>query len=311
MPSKKLQKFYLFSTLGTLLASVYPLYMGVRVISDFVGKGSVDAFAYPKYVIPYTPICIALLLALAILPLAVRFFEKFAMLGLSLISLAAFFAAELWFEKIVVFDGSTKTSIESWQVFMCVATPEALQTVGNVLIGEYSPSFKLHFYFIAVIVILAVLNCIIGFALMIKREDASKRKALVLQAISAALFIGLCIFACFTAFFRTGQLQVSFVSALLMSLFFITFGITFGVFVGSFLYRKGKGLSLFLPSVVAVATTFLMYVGELLLLNGSLYQFGSGFFFAALGVIPFALVDLLVILLAGVITYWTLDRING
>lgn len=58
-----------------------------------------------------------------------------------------------------------------------------------------------------------------------------------------------------------------------------------------------------MPAVVAAVVTFIMYIGELMLFDGVLYKFGSGFLFSpALGT-PFAIVDMAVILLAGAITY--------
>ena len=56
-------RFYLFSVVGTLLASAYPLYMGAKVVVDMLRNGTVNAEDYPKYVIPYTPISLAILLA--------------------------------------------------------------------------------------------------------------------------------------------------------------------------------------------------------------------------------------------------------
>ena len=55
-------KFYLFSVIGVLLAAIYPLSMGIRVVSDMITSGVVLAENYPKYTIPYTPIAIAVFL---------------------------------------------------------------------------------------------------------------------------------------------------------------------------------------------------------------------------------------------------------
>ena len=127
-------------------------------------------------------------------------------------------------------------------------------------------------------------------------------KPLIMQGISTSVFLGLCILACFTAFWRDGSIQVSPLSATLMAVFFILLGVTVGVYVGSFLLGKRKGLSVWLPAVVASAMTLLMYVGELILLNGHLYRFGTGFFFDGLPGIVLAPVDVLIAVAAGGVT---------
>ena len=195
-------------------------------------------------------------------------------------------------------------------MFSCMATPQTLKSAGNILAGEYSPAFKIHFYIISIVVILAVLNCMVGFALMLRDNNPGRKKPLIAQAVSTAVFIGLCIFACFTAFFRTGQLNISPVSAVLMSLFFIVFGITVGVYAGSFFYKKKKLLSVIIPSLLSITTTIVMYIGELILLNGVLYKFGIGFLFDPLGVLPFAITDLSVILFTGIATYFILLKLE-
>lgn len=48
--------------------------------------------------------------------------------------------------------------------------------------------------------------------------------------------------------------------------------------------------------------TALMYIGEMILLNGHLYSFGTGFMFAGLPGIVFAPIDLLIIPAAALIT---------
>ena len=57
--------------------------------------------------------------------------------------------------------------------------------------------------------------------------------------------IGMCIWACFTSFYRGGELNVSALSALLMSVFFTLLGVTLGVFTGSFTLGKDKKAAAF------------------------------------------------------------------
>ena len=91
MAKKKYRIFYL-SSLGLLLAlSAYPLYMGIKVISQFLHRGSVVATDYPKYVIPYTPVCLALLLVAAIFPLLYDRMKKWSLAIGSIFGAAVFF----------------------------------------------------------------------------------------------------------------------------------------------------------------------------------------------------------------------------
>lgn len=59
MKDRIFQKYHLFSCIGMLAASLYPLWMGVRVVTDMLRNGAVYKEDYPKYIIPYTPICLA------------------------------------------------------------------------------------------------------------------------------------------------------------------------------------------------------------------------------------------------------------
>lgn len=299
------KKFYLFSVIGILILSVYPLYMGVKVVVDMVYNGMVLADNYPKYIIPYTPISLAVIIAVLLIPVLLKYAKKFALAAASAISLIVFFASELLLESMVIVTTSVTTTLESWQMFMCYVPPEGYHTrtwkAVDVLIGDYSPAFKIHFYIISVVLIFALINCFYGFALMIISKNKSRLKALFVQSVFTALFLSLCIFACFTSFFRDGEITVSFLSAVLMSLFFIVFGVTTGVYIGSFMIEKKKTLSVLLPSIVASVVTFIMYIGELILLSGHLYRFGSGFLFDGLAGIALAPIDILIIIASGCI----------
>lgn len=302
----KLHKYWLFVWIATLAVSAYPLYMGGRVIYDMTVSGTVLEDNFPKYIIPYTPIAIAVIVAVSVLPLLLKFAKKCATLLASGIALGVFFAAELLLESKVIVTSTVETTLESWQMFMCYIPPQSFETrtwkAIDVLIGEYSPAFKLHFYLISVVLIVAILNCLYGFARMIQTEDNTRCRALVIQSICAALFLGLCILACFTAFFRDGEITVSALSAVLMSLFFVVLGVTAGTYVGSFVLSRRKAVSVLLPSLAASLITLVMYIGEMFLLSGHLYRFGAGVLFDGLPGIVLAPIDLLVILAAGGLT---------
>lgn len=312
MKNKPFHRYYLFSCLGVLIASYYPLSMGVRVITEMIANGTVAKENYPKYIIPYTPISIAIIIGVLLMPLCIRLFKRFSLVGGATIATGIFFATELLFEqKVVVSTAETVTILEDWQMFMCYVPPEGwgqtvttykTQTAVDILMGNYSPAFKLHFYVISVVLIITVLNCLYGFGQMVKTGERKRLKALAVQSVCSAAFLGLCILACFTAFWRDGSIQVSPLSASLMAVFFILLGVTAGVFIGSFLFGKRKAVSVWVPTIVAAAMTLLMYVGEMILLNGHLYLFGTGFLFNSIPGIVLAPIDLLIIAASGGVT---------
>lgn len=320
MKNKSFNRYYLFSCLAVLIASYYPLSMGVRVISDMITNGAVLKENYPKYIIPYTPISVAIIVGVLLMPLLIRFFKRFAFVSGASIATGIFFALEFLLEqKVVVSTAETVTKLEDWQMFMCYVPPEGwgetvttykTQTAVDILMGDYNPAFKLHFYIISVVLIITIFNCLYGFGQMIKSGDKKRCKSLVLQSICSAIFLGLCILACFTAFWRDGSIKVSLLSATLMTIFFVLLGIVAGVFAGSFLLGKRKFVSVWTPAVIASVMTLMMYIGEMILLNGHLYSLGSGFIFSGLPGIVFAPIDLLVILSSGCITALVFEILN-
>ena len=316
MNTKKYKIFYLLSVTGIILASFYPLMMGIRVISDMIADGTVLKENYPKYIIPYTPICFALIAGVALMPLLMKLFKRFAGIAGSVLSLGVFAGTEFLFEnKVVVSSTETVAKLADWQMFLCrYVTPEEYageattvirtEKPVDILIGEYNPAFKLHFYLISAVIILTVLYCFYEFGKMIVNDDKTKLKSLIMQSAATISFIGMCIWACFTAFYRTGDINVSPLSAVLMSVFFILLGVTVGIFVGSFLIGKKKTLAYIIPAIASSAVTLIMYIGEMILLHGHLYRFGTTFFFDGLPAIVLAPVDILVIIASGAVMYF-------
>lgn len=310
MRNKQFTRYYLLACIGVLVAAVYPLSMGVRVLADMLRDGLVLKENYPKYIIPYTPISIAVLAGVVLMPVFLRLFRKYALAGGAAVSTGLFFGLEWFFERnILVTTGETVTVLQDWQMFMCYVPPggwgkatHKTKTAVEILMGEYSPAFKLHFYMISVVLILAILNALYGFGQLIRTGERKRLKALVMQSVSAVLFLGLCVLACFTAFWRDGSLQVSALSAALMTIFFILLGITAGVFAGTFLLEKGNFHAVWIPAIVASAMTLLMYIGEMILLSGHVYSLGSGILFAGLPGIVLAPFDLLTIAASGGLT---------
>lgn len=321
MKSKRFSRYYLLSCIGVLIASYYPLSMGVRVITDMIVNGTVLKENYPKYIIPYTPMSIAIIVGVLIMPLCLRLFKRFALAGGAFIATGIFFTLELLFEqKVVVSTTETVVKLEDWQMFMCyipaegwgeVVTTYKTQTAVDILMGDYNPAFKMHFYIIAIVLIITILNCLYGFGQMIKNGERKRLKALTLQSVCSLTFLGLCILACFTAFWRDGSIQVSPLSAILMTTFFALLGITVGIFVGSFLLGKRILVSVWTPAFVASVMTLLMYIGEMILLNGHLYRLGVGLIFEGIPGIVLAPIDLFIVVISGGITAGTFTLLNG
>lgn len=319
MKNKQFNRYYLLSCIGVLIASCYPLSMGVRVITDMIIDGTVLKENYPKYIIPYTPICVAVIIGVLLMPLCIKLLKRFALFGGSFVATGVFFVFELLFEqKVVVSTAETVVQLDDWQMYMCAVPPpggwgesEGLnetittyrtQTSVEILMGDYNPAFKLHFYIISVVLILTILNCLYGFGQMVKTGEKKRLKSLILQSVSSLTFLGLCILACFTAFWRDGNIQVSPLSAVLMAAFFILLGVTVGIYAGSFLLGKKIGISVVVPAVLSSVMTGFMYVGELILLNGHLYRFGKGFLFDAISSLVLAPVDIIIIIISGCVT---------
>ncbi|MBR4061805.1 MAG: hypothetical protein IKK01_01945 [Clostridia bacterium] len=309
MKNKVLNRYYLCSLAGVLIASFYPIWMGVKVVSDMIRHGTVYAEDYPKYIIPYTPIALAVIIGVALMPILVKKLEKLALAAGTGVSIIVFFASELMLESMVTVTRTVTgivSSLEGWQMYMCYIPPDMFEertwTEVDVLMGEYSPAFKLHFYVISVVLIISILNCFYGFAKMIVTGDSSRKKPLILQSVASAAFLGMCIWACFTAFYRNGDITVSTLSAVLMCAFFLLFGVTVGIYIVSFTIGKKKLFSVWLPSLSAVLVTLVMYIGEMVLLSGNLYRFGEGFIFDPIPGIVLSPFDILIVLLSGAIT---------
>ena len=309
MKDNSFKRYYLCSLAGVLIASFYPIWMGIKVVSDMIRFGTVYAEDYPKYIIPYTPIALAVIIGVALMPILVKKLEKLALAAGTGVSLIVFFASELMLESMVTVTRTVTgivSSLEGWQMYMCYISPDMFEertwTEVDVLMGEYSPAFKLHFYVISVVLIISILNCFYGFAKMILTGDTSRQKPLILQSVASVAFLGMCIWACFTAFYRNGDITVSPLSAVLMCAFFLLFGVTVGIYIVSFTIGKKKLFSVWLPSLSAALVTLVMYIGEMVLLSGNLYRFGEGFIFDPIPGIVLSLFDILIILLSGAIT---------
>ena len=95
-----------------------------------------------------------------------------------------------------------------------------------------------------------------------------------------------------------------------MGTFFALLGVTAGIFSASLAIGKKRLFSTIIPAVTSVLVTVLMYIGEMILLNGHLYRFGRGLLFRGLKKMVLAPIDILIIVLAGAVTAVTCLLIN-
>ncbi len=109
------KKYYYLTLIGIMSASYYPIYMGVLAITDYLRKGSIDVANYPKYIIPYTPICFALIIATAFMPVILKFFKRFALPMISLLGVGVFLIGEILLENMVIMTSVSVVKLESWQ----------------------------------------------------------------------------------------------------------------------------------------------------------------------------------------------------
>lgn len=314
MKNKRLLMFYLLSCIGVIAASFYPIYMGVCTVRTMLINGAITEAEYPKYIIPYTPIAISIILGVLLIPLFTKLFKKFDFITASVFSTAIFFVFERLMETKILVQTQELIPLEGWQMSLCYIPPDTYETrtweAVDILLGGYSPAFKLHFYMISIVLIVSVLNCFYGFARVIRTHDKTRVKSLTVQTVASVMFLGMCIWACFTSFYRTGEITVPAVSAVLMSVFFILLGITVGIFTGSFTLGKSKKLSVILPAIVSSAVTLAMYIGEMILLSGNLYRFGTGVLFNGIPYLVLAPVDIAIIVFSGVLSAFICTLLN-
>lgn len=195
---EKNSKFTLYTVLalmGVFVASFYPLYMGARVISDMIAYGTVQGENYPKYIIPYTPISVAVIVGVLLMPVILKYVKRRPTLLASGISVVIFLAVETLLENMVIVTTQGPSSIENWQTYLCAVPPEGFAsrtwTAVNILGGEFDPLYKLHFYVIAILLVLALINCLYGFGRMVQTGDTKRRRSLILLSIVSGLFLGL------------------------------------------------------------------------------------------------------------------------
>lgn len=332
MINKKYKQFYFISLLVLFALSAYPLVNGTYMAYLSIANGAITPEQYAKYVVPYTAMCLAAILFAALQPLLFRAGRLALPAGLAG-AYGVFIALEQFFERIQVHttgmalidtaslstdqpQNIAATTIDMWQASLCVVSPLTRgQAIAYTSQDRYvyvmaNGTYKIHYYLIALILITMVCGLIYGIGRMLRSGDRSKSKALMLQGLSTALLLTLCVFANTTAFFRQAAAIQTPLASVLTCIFFIVLGTTVGCYAGSFLLRKRKSIGIGLPVLMAVAAVTLMYVGEAAMMDGNLYRFGAGWFFEPLPGLPPAPVDLLVIMLSGGVTWLILSTVR-
>ena len=172
----------------------------------------------------------------------------------------------------------------------------------------YNETYKIHYFLVSSVLIILVTGIVYAYGLLFKSGTVQNRIPIRLQLVVAILFIVLCIFANITSFFRERTDYLSPLSSILTGAYFIVLGASLGIYTGSHLIGRGKALAVWLPAVIALLVCSVMYYGEYQLLGGTLYRFGSSFFFEGLPGIAVAPVDVLVILAAGAATAVVMEK---
>lgn len=289
---KHILKTYLL-TLAILLAlSAYPIIMGFKIIFLQFRDGSVGPGDYARYVIPYTAICLSVLIAAALHPLLIRL-KRWALPVATVLALGLFTGIELMMEGIAIHSPEIESAVQM-QLFSCVYTPDAVIAFQ----GIYNDTYKLHYFLVSFIMVALVVSVVYGFGKLCSGQLV-RRAPQVLQTMAAVLFVGLCVFANLTGFYRLPSPVQPPISGLLTGLFFVVLGASAGIYAGSFVLGRKGLVPIGLPAAVSFAVCITMYWGEYLML-GSLYRFGSGTFYEALPGIVLAPADILVVLLSGV-----------
>lgn len=294
---KKSSRRYYFIMLGILaVLSAYPLVMGGRIVLIQWMNGGIKPEDYARYVIPYTALCASVLITAALYPALSRL-KKSAVLAATALALGLFVGIELYMESITIYTPAAQSAARL-QLLMCAYTPAAMQATQFF----YNETYKIHYFLVSFVIILLVTGIVYGYGRMIQDESGKSKMPLHLELVSAVLLIALCIFANFTGFFRERTDTLSPLSSFLTGTFFVVLGASLGIYAGSRLLCRGKALSIGLPAALAMLVCSVMYFGEYNLLGGTLYRFGTSFFFEGLPAISVAPVDILVIVLGGAAT---------
>ena len=324
------KKFYLKTLALLAVVSAYPVFNGLRMLYLSWKQGPLEPGQYTKYVIPYAAIGLAVLLFALIQPWLQKI-KRFALATGLALAYSIFFVIERLLEGLQIsvkgltlIDVATMqpggyypySTVDIYQAMLCYVGPSSESiAIGSSTFGKLyyvmgDSGFKVHYYMISLLLITMVCCLLYDIAKMQHNENYEKKKALAIRIVATAALIALCIFANTTAFFRQATAIQTPLASLLTALFFIVLGVAVGLYSGSYLLDKTELWSLYLPAFLALLAVVLMYIGEAAMMNGNLYRFGSGWFFARLPMTSLALVDVLIILFTTALCFFSLKQLR-
>ena len=193
----KTNRKYYFLMLGVLAAlSAYPVVMGAKIIILQWQNGGIRPEDYARYVIPYTAICLAVLIAAALYPILSRL-KRLPVLAATVLALGLFVGIELLMESITIYSPSAQNAARL-QLLSCIYTPAATKS----FLLLYNETYKIHYFLISFVIIALVINIAYGYGYLFSSGDRKNIIPLKLQLAVTVLLILLCIFANFTGFYR-------------------------------------------------------------------------------------------------------------
>jgi len=131
MKDKSYRKFYLFSLAGVTALSAYPIYMGILAVNEMLRNGAIPMERYPKYIIPYTPISVALILGVLLLPLFQKLGKRLDLVCGGALSVGIFFLFERLMETNILVQTTEVVPLEGWQLSLCMVPPRQYETRGR------------------------------------------------------------------------------------------------------------------------------------------------------------------------------------
>ncbi len=282
------KRTYAWCLAAVAALSAYPLFFGVRIAVLALVNGGIEPWQYARYVIPYTAVSASVLIAAAAAPLLLRL-GRWAAGAAALCGLALFFPLEYAMEQLTVRGAAFQNAV-LMQLASCIATPAARSALLLSLSGYLDGAFRIHYYLVSLLLIAMALGTVYGF--LRPRADARGRAAQTARLVCTAVFLGFCVFANFTGFFRTSTDLLSPLSAGLTALFFVVMAASTGVFAGSALPARLARAAPCCSAAAALAVCLVMYYGEYRMLGGRLYQLGVGAFFIPTSLMSLSPADL-------------------
>jgi len=152
-------KHYLISLASVLILSLYPLYMGIIMLSSYITDSGIKTADYPKYIIPYTPICVSVLLCTLILPLMLKKCRSIASPMISGLGIMFFLVLEVLFESIPVFLGTSNRRVFD-EIIRGNLQYRISDAVFEMKDMRYNNALDLHVYIISVLAVVTVLRII-------------------------------------------------------------------------------------------------------------------------------------------------------